>query len=206
MRQTWKRLKERGFTVVLWELLSLKTLPVVFWTKGSKTVMKVLLFIPPVLLDQLMLHLTYSTMFGCLLGWKRLTSGYKNIWPSPVSARGVLTEARDQFHLQKRAFSLALTEHRYLDRSHPSVLCLCDQPHVSMAWGTEGHSFFCINTWDSTLMSELPGVTHIVLAVKELGTPNSKVTSENWELHMTKPVFLSHCSAEVLLYDIYTCN
>lgn len=62
--------------------------------------------------------------------------------------------------IYRTAFSLALTEHRYLDRSHPSVLCLCDQPRVSMAWGTEGHSFFCINTWDSTLISETASRSH----------------------------------------------
>lgn len=162
MRQTWKRLKERGFTVVLWELLSLKTPLSCFERspKGSKTVMKLLLFIPSVVFDQLILHLTYSMLLDCLLGWKisRLFQDTK----TPVSARVVLTEARDQFHPQNGLFfSTDRTQiFGQVTAMFPSVLCLCDQPHVSMAWGTEGHSLFCINTWDSTLISETASRSH----------------------------------------------
>lgn len=151
--------------------------------------MTLLPFIPPVVFGQLILHLTYSMLLDCLLGWKisKLFQDTKTCTP-PQFQQGWSWQKPEINSIYRNIFSSALTEHRYLGRSRPCF-------HLSCAFVT---SFLCPqrggqkDTLYSALtratapwsLRQLPGVTHIVLAIKEVGTPNSKVSLENWEFHM----------------------
>lgn len=165
MRQTWKRLKESFHSCIVRATFTQDS-PVMFWTKSQR---------------QQNCHETSTLYSSCCLwpadfafnlfyvAWLfirvknlHVISGYKSVWTTPVSATVVLTEARDQFHLQNSLF-FSTDRAQIFGRVRsmfPSVLCLCDQPHVSTAWGAGGHSLFCINTWDSTLISQTASRSH----------------------------------------------
>lgn len=162
VRQTWKRLKESFHSCIVRATFTQDS-PVMFWTKSQR---------------QQNCHETsalYSSCclwpadfafnlfyVACLLGWKisRLFQDTKVYEPPQYQPRWSWQKPEIN-SIYRTVFSTDRAQIFGRVRSmFPSVLCLCDQPHVSTAWGAEGHSLFCINTWDSTSISETASRSH----------------------------------------------
>lgn len=211
VRQTWKRLKESFHSCIVRATFTQDSL-VMFWTKSQR---------------QQNCHETsalYSSCclwpadfafnlfyVACLLGWKisRLFQDTKVYEPPQYQPRWSWQKPEIN-SIYRTVFSLALTEHRYLGGSDPCFHLSCAFVTSLMCprHGGQKDTLYSALTHGTAPRSlrQLPGVTHIVLAIKELGTPNSKVSLGNWELHMNSTCVFEPLQCKILLYHIYTCS
>lgn len=138
--------------------------------------------------------------------WKIPTSRYKNVWkPITLSQYGP-DRCQVINSVCWTVFSLALTECGYQCFHFPWALV------TSLA---QGHGrgnrriFFLLHDTrqDFDLWDGVQELWIWCWVIKELGNPNSEAPPENWVTYLwTTPAFLSHCSAEILLYHSYTHN